>query len=240
MPHHYIPQEVPESLSPREVGALMAQLRAQFNLSQQEVSERLHIRTRYVSAIEEARYDLMPGKVYARGYVHTYAEFLGLNGEQAVARCFAQDRAAPSPMPVVAPRTVQARRMAISHWRGMGVLAVVALVLLVLVTQLTRTHEVAEPEEATVAPVPEAMLASVRTLVMPTPGNLDCLTTRAQLSCFYADRTTRDAMRLSGQGELRFMGDIDLSGLVFDESVIKKSIANEDAAPITPRGAEDE
>lgn len=45
-----------------------------------EVVEATKIRSRYVQAIEEGNFDILPGKVYARGFIRTYANYLGLDG----------------------------------------------------------------------------------------------------------------------------------------------------------------
>lgn len=83
------PVRIPETMTPKEIGAYMGGLREHFKLSLQDVSERLHIRVRYVQAIEQSQIEQLPGKVYARGYVHTYAEFLGLDADQVAAQWFA-------------------------------------------------------------------------------------------------------------------------------------------------------
>jgi cytoskeleton protein RodZ len=49
-----------------------------------EVEERLKIRVRYVSAIEDERWDLLPGDASARGFLRTYGDFLGLDGAALV------------------------------------------------------------------------------------------------------------------------------------------------------------
>ena len=201
-------------MSAKDIGVHMAKLREQFNLTLQEVSERLHIRTRYVSAIEEARYELMPGKVYARGYVQTYAEFLGLDANQVVAQCFANELPAHAqPLPSSPSRTDAARATSFAQWRSYGVMGIVALVVLLLVTQMGGRANDNEEPVANVAPVPEAMLASVRNLVMPTPGNHDCLMDDAVLDCFFADTVTRAMLRLEGEHHLPFGGDIDVSSM---------------------------
>ena len=41
---------------------------------------------RHLEAIEEGRYDRLPGPVYALGFVRAYAVHLGLDGEEAVRR----------------------------------------------------------------------------------------------------------------------------------------------------------
>lgn len=247
MPTATTAQRVPETMSPSDIGAYMAQLRIGFNLSQQEVSERLHIRTRYVSAIEEARYDLMPGKVYARGYIHTYAEFLGLDADQVVQQCFAGETyippstvtAAPISAASNAPRmappikassaTIASPRIQVergpTNWRGYGVLAAVGLVVLLVVTQIAGRGDGAEnDEEATVAPVPEAMLQSVRNQLMPTAENHDCLLISAALNCFYTDATSRALTRLEMDAQQRYTGGLDLSAIAAEP-------AAEDAPP---------
>lgn len=201
---------LPEGMSIREIGAHMAGLRQGFGLSQQEVSERMHIRPRYIAAIEEGKFELMPGKVYARGYVHTYAEFLGLDADQVVQLCFAgeppanQQKHAPAPV-MRAPITIDPRA-----WRGYGIMAVVALVVIILISQLTGRGDESEVAESAVAPVPKDMMKSVRNLVMPTPSNHECLMRDSVLGCFYADDVTR---ALSRQNTVK---DIDVSGMAIE------------------------
>ena len=198
--------QTPNVMGPEEWGARMAQLREQFNLSHQEVSERLHIRMRYIGAIEEAKYDQMPGKVYARGYVHTYAEFLGLNADEVVTQCFAGElpsNAQPIPPIAAARYSSPAARSGISMsskpspWRGILMVGALALIAVLVVSQfMGHGSDAPKQEEATaVAPVPEAMLDSMRTMVMPLPENYDCLTDDdAYLTCFEED----DAAQLMG------------------------------------------
>ena len=223
---------IPATPGPKEIGAQMAALREQFSLSQQEVSERLHIRARYVSAIEEGRYDLMPGKVYARGYVHTYAEFLGLNPNEIVAQCFVGElpaNAQPIPPIAAARYSTPAARTSISaspssRWRGYAVLGAVLLVIVLVGGQfMGRGGDIAKPEETSVAPVPEAMLASVRDTVMPLPENYECLTSDTFLSCFNTDETTYLLGHID-EDQFLYGGEISAASLV-------ASVAATDEAP---------
>ena len=205
-----------ETATPRTIGAQMAQLRMQFNLTPQEVSERLHIRTRYVTAIEEGRYDVMPGKVYARGYVHTYAEFLGMDANQIVAQCFAGDapaNAQPLPPQARSVAYTTARtgpKISSGQWRGYAVFGVVALAVVLLVSQLGGPSREPEAPVTSVAPVPDVMLASVRNLIMPTAGNYTCLTRDVVLACFFADHVTQSLSRLDAEETVHFGGEIDV------------------------------
>lgn len=228
----YIPKPLPEAMTKQEIGAHMAMLRAQFNLTQHEVSERLHIRTRYIAAIEEAAFERMPGKVYARGYIHTYAEFLGLNAEQVVTQCFAQEVA-------VAP-TVAPTRMLVNHvstvarhpWRGYMVMIVVALGVAWGMNQFFDRPEDVLNDENAVTPVPEDMLQTVRTAWMPTVDNFDCLMHDAALTCSYTDATSHE-MTVLRHAQLRFLGDMDVSSLVVPEEGLDnvENISSDGAVP---------
>jgi cytoskeletal protein RodZ len=55
-------------------------------LSLSDVAERLHIRSVYLAAIEDEDWKAIGAPVYVRGFMRTYARFLGLDAESAVAR----------------------------------------------------------------------------------------------------------------------------------------------------------
>ncbi len=232
--------EEPAAPGPNEIGAQMAALRQQFNLSQQEVSERLHIRPRYVNAIEEGRYELMPGKVYARGYVHTYAEFLGLDADKIVAQCFAGEAPANAqPIPPIAaaryasptarvglsPSVSSSMSSTSGKWRGYAVIGAILLVMMLIVAQFTSHDGEPEKQETSVSPVPEAMLASVRNMTMPLPDSYLCLTTDSALECFNTDATSRMIGRLNVES-LYYGGPLDLAAIA---AVVDKKSADEPA-----------
>ena len=70
-------------------------------LSLSDVAERLHIRSVYLAAIEDEDWRAIGAPVYVRGFMRTYARFLGLDAEDAVARFAAVAPAAPG---TAAPR----------------------------------------------------------------------------------------------------------------------------------------
>jgi cytoskeletal protein RodZ len=55
-------------------------------LSLSDVAERLHIRSVYLAAIEDEDWSAIGPPVYIRGFMRTYARFLGLDAEELVAR----------------------------------------------------------------------------------------------------------------------------------------------------------
>ncbi len=222
----HVPQKVPEHFSRVDIGAYMRELRLHYGLSEQDVSERLHIRMRYVTAIEAANFDAMPGKAYARGYVHTYAEFLGLDADQIVERCFGGEMA----------REVQAHSIPeSSNWYKRnkaygGVLAVLLLLagLFYFATQSdgTTEGETAQLSEG-VESVPEEYLASMRTRLMPTATNFDCLGRDSLLGCYFNQRLTREWVKRAALPEMAPAPASAFDELIDDEDDEDKEEADE-------------
>jgi cytoskeleton protein RodZ len=73
--------------APREgVGALLRQKRESFRQDLDTVAGQLHIRLSYLKAIEDGRFKDLPGLTYASGFVRSYSDYLGLDGEEMVRR----------------------------------------------------------------------------------------------------------------------------------------------------------
>ena len=72
------PQEAPVSL-----GSLLRAARLHKGLSLEAVEAETRIRQRFLEAMEEDRFDRLPGLVYARGFVKLYARAVGLDPAQA-------------------------------------------------------------------------------------------------------------------------------------------------------------
>jgi len=68
----------------RGVGTALHEARNRRKIELSEVEAATRIRLRYLSAIEKEEWDVLPGGVYTRGFIRTYASFLGLDGERLV------------------------------------------------------------------------------------------------------------------------------------------------------------
>ncbi len=62
------------------VGKALRQAREQRGVDLAEVEARTRIRARFLSAIEREEWEALPGEIYARGFIRTYATYLGLDG----------------------------------------------------------------------------------------------------------------------------------------------------------------
>lgn len=67
-----------------ELGEFLKNERISKGLTLEEIQETTKIRTRYLKAIEDGDFSVMPALVYAKGFVKSYAEALGLNGNELV------------------------------------------------------------------------------------------------------------------------------------------------------------
>jgi cytoskeleton protein RodZ len=65
-----------------QVGTILRQARNRRKVELSEVEAATRIRLRYLRAIEDEDWDVLPGGVYTRGFIRTYGSFLGLDGER--------------------------------------------------------------------------------------------------------------------------------------------------------------
>ncbi len=70
----------------RELGEYLKQMRESRGVSLEEVARATKVNIRYLSALEEGQYDLLPPDVYVRGFLRAYAEYLGIDPEELYAR----------------------------------------------------------------------------------------------------------------------------------------------------------
>ncbi len=63
------------------IGEVLKQARARAGLDIRTVEERTKIRVKYLRALEDEEWDALPSPAYARGFLRTYAQLLGLDGE---------------------------------------------------------------------------------------------------------------------------------------------------------------
>ena len=67
-----------------ELGDRLREAREYLGLTLDQVEEGTRIRRVFLQALEDERFDQLPGNAYARGFVRNYASYLGLDAEDAV------------------------------------------------------------------------------------------------------------------------------------------------------------
>jgi hypothetical protein len=65
-----------------EIGARLREARMRAKIDINEVEVRTKIRAKYLRAIENEEWDLLPGEVYVKSFLRTYGSYLGLDTRQ--------------------------------------------------------------------------------------------------------------------------------------------------------------
>ncbi|MGC1381490.1 MAG: RodZ domain-containing protein [Candidatus Baltobacteraceae bacterium] len=120
----------PQAARPHALGDRFRTAREARGLTVSQVAEQIRIRSLYLAAIEEENWSLVGAAVYVRGFLRTYARFLGLDPEEAVAEF---NRSQPAqPAPGTAARTSGAEKEA-PAWRSSLVIWVAGTVAVLLI-----------------------------------------------------------------------------------------------------------
>ena len=177
----------------QHVGAQLRDLRQHYGLSIAQVADRLHIRARYLEALERGDTAALPGRVYLQGYISSYAEFLGLTPKELLAH-YGMASPAPTSAPpplvgTVMPHSANTRttRRAARWALALAALCVLAYAVWPPMQDTAGMREQASPR---VAPVPAHLqtdtrvapmlfLARSRTCFIPAEGNA------AFMPCYY-------------------------------------------------------
>jgi cytoskeleton protein RodZ len=116
------------------IGVTLREARNRRKVDLSEVEAAIKIRVRYLQAIENEEWDALPGGAYTRGFIRTYAFYLGLDGER-LADDYRRSTAPPGGERVpkrVEPVPMGARR-APSRVSGRLLVAAVCVALVALV-----------------------------------------------------------------------------------------------------------
>jgi cytoskeletal protein RodZ len=119
-----------------DVGTRLRDEREWRGIGIDEIEAETRIRAKFLLAIEEGRFDVLPGPAYVRAFVRGYAEQLGLDPQELVAELNARPDMAAD-VAVVPPRQVARvplldRSGRIGAWLLAAVIVVVVILYLVV------------------------------------------------------------------------------------------------------------
>jgi cytoskeletal protein RodZ len=118
-----------------EIGNSLREARLRQTLDFPEIEQATKIRAKYLRALEDEQFDLLPAQTYVKGFLRSYAEYLGLDGQLYVdeynSRFVVGEEESPARPRRVAPAPsrgvqVQSRVVLLTL---LGIVAVTALVI---------------------------------------------------------------------------------------------------------------
>jgi cytoskeletal protein RodZ len=117
-----------------DIGSSLRDARVRQSLDFPELEQITKIRPKYLRALEDERFDLLPAPTYVRGFLRSYAEALGLDGQPFVDEFnsrFAIDEEPPARVRRVPPprRSRQSRESGIAVLALLGIAVVTALLI---------------------------------------------------------------------------------------------------------------
>jgi cytoskeleton protein RodZ len=122
---------------PTGIGESLREARQDAGIELDEVERTIRIRIRYLAALENEEWGVLPGEAYVRGFLHTYGDYLGLDGAALVDQYnrlgLAGEREQAVETPFEAPREVSGDRLVRRAVPIMvGVVAALAILFIVL------------------------------------------------------------------------------------------------------------
>jgi cytoskeleton protein RodZ len=99
-----------------EIGSSLraARMRQELELSQAEHDTR--IRAKYLRALEDERFDVLPGAAYTKGFLRTYADYLGLDAQPFIDEYNTRFAPEEEEAPPAQLRIRHRRRFALAPW----------------------------------------------------------------------------------------------------------------------------
>ena len=162
-----------------DIGATLKSAREQQGIALDDAAEATKIRESYLVALEEEAFERLPGATYARGFVRSYAEFLGLDPQPLIDEFNARFEAAPWELDdeVMFPR----RRSARSSRRGRPSTRDTPLPATGGVSVVTITEEAVNPvaTAVTAQTAPDSTSAAAQAVVYVKALDQTTLTVRA-------------------------------------------------------------
>ncbi|MEZ5667511.1 MAG: DUF4115 domain-containing protein [Alphaproteobacteria bacterium] len=91
------------------VGAMLRETRERYGLTLRDVANALRIRVVYLHALEEGRFADLPGRPYVIGFLRSYADYFGLDGDEVVRRYREERSDTGKPAALVFPEPPESR-----------------------------------------------------------------------------------------------------------------------------------
>ena len=116
-----------------EIGNSLREARLRQGLDFTRAEDETKIRGKYLQALEEERFEVLPAETYVKGFLRTYAEYLGLDGQLYVDEFNSRFASVDEPPLSSTPPRRQRQRSSESSFVVVALAGIVAVALLVVV-----------------------------------------------------------------------------------------------------------
>ena len=116
-----------------EIGNSLREARLRQGLDLARVEDDTKIRAKYLQALEDERFDVLPAETYVKGFLRTYAEYLGLDGQIYVDEFNSRFGRVEEPALSSAPTRKPRQRGSESSFIVVALAGIVAVAVLVVV-----------------------------------------------------------------------------------------------------------
>jgi cytoskeleton protein RodZ len=171
------------------IGEQLRSARRSAGIELEEVEEQTKIRQRFLRAMEEDRWELLPGPAFERSFLRTYADLLGLDAEALVDEHRRDDESTePAPEAVrqiTSPGRRAPRKLEAGRWAAIAGIFVVAVLAALLVVGLVGgpDDEAGEPGRAAGGSTPKDSQRPERQPEPPARATLRLTTTATVWVC---------------------------------------------------------
>lgn len=165
-------------------GAWLRRQREMREISLRDIADRTKISLRYLEAMEEDRFDLLPAPIFAKGFLREYARYVGLSPDEVVNHYLAvQQQQSPEDEAVKKDQTLvnRAHRVKpVRSWTYGLFLFLAVLVLIALVWGLVwyNNHRREAPAADGTPPPMPAMAAPAQPVASPTAAAAPAVPTK--------------------------------------------------------------
>ena len=160
------PWDAGADAEPVPFGSWLRRQRELRQVSLREIADTTKISIRYLEALEEDRFDVLPAPVFAKGFLREYARYVGLDPDEVVNTYLtAQSESQPEESESAEPWQAPAKRSSL-EWTSGLLLALAVAVVLALVALVAFY---AERSRDTPPPAPAAIAVPQPAPVLPPP-----------------------------------------------------------------------
>lgn len=146
------------------VGQILRKTREHYGQTIHDVERNINIRAPQLVALEQGNHDLIPGRVYAIGFVRSYSEYLGLDGDKMVHLFKAQSVGKRVKPELNFPVIVHESNDPSIH------IIIASLTALILFIAYLSIFNAPAKDVMTIPPVPEAIKEKTITMLAPPPA----------------------------------------------------------------------